>query len=80
VASAPAATPAPDAATKAAATNSPALPPASAEAMEPIPGAVADDAPAVGTLVKRDFLWPDDTPVMAGGAGIVSPSLKSTAN
>jgi murein L,D-transpeptidase YafK len=75
-AAAPPAKPAAD--TVVAEAKPPAPTPAPAPAPKQATAAPAPDPTTVGTVVDRDFLWPEeDTPVMSGGAAILSPTLGS---
>jgi hypothetical protein len=84
----PAATPAPAPKSKSdavVAANQPAKSPAPkpepkpvAAAPVPVPAAPAE--PTVGKVVDREFLWPEDTDVVEGGAAILPPTLGTASD
>ncbi len=70
------------------AANAPASPPTPkppakvvAPAATPAPAAKAAPAePTVGKVVDREFLWPEDTPVMEGSTDILPPTLGTASD
>ncbi len=65
---------------KPAAKASPASPDSILDVADEMPAATGTttNAPKVGKVVNRKFMWPDDTPTMAGGTEILPPTLGST--
>ncbi|MCB1488623.1 MAG: murein L,D-transpeptidase [Bauldia sp.] len=66
------------------AANQPAKPPAPKAQPKPVAAAPtpapAPAAPAVGKVVDREFLWPDDPDVVEGAAAILPPTLGTASD